>query len=64
MSANIGSAVAVLPDRVLRLCLVVTSILTLSAVRTPQAGQYTCTVSVEGTILTNSTAVDTTASSK
>ena len=43
---------------------VVTSTLTLSAVRTSQAGQYTCTASVEGTTLTNSSAVDITVQSK
>ena len=43
---------------------VVTSTLTFSAVRTSQAGEYTCTASVEGTTLTNSTTVDITVLSK
>ena len=41
---------------------VVTSTLTLSAVRTSQAGQYTCTASLEGSIV--SSAVDVTVQSK
>ena len=41
---------------------VVTSTLTLSAVRTSQAGQYTCTASVEGS--TVSSMVDITVQSK
>ena len=43
---------------------VVTSTLTLSAVRTSQAGQRTCTASVEGTTLANSSTVDITVQSK
>ena len=43
---------------------VVTSTLTLSAVRTSQAGQYTCNASLEGTTLTNSSTVDITVQSK
>ena len=43
---------------------VVTSTLTLSAVRTSQAGQYTCTASLEGTTLTNSSIVEITVQSK
>ena len=41
---------------------VVTSTLTLSAVRTSQAGQYTCTASLEGSTVTS--AVDITVQSK
>ena len=43
---------------------VVPSTLTLSAVRTSQAGQYTCTASLEGTTLANNTAVNITVQSK
>ena len=43
---------------------VVTSTLTLSAVRTSQAGQYTCTASVEGTTLTKRSTVDINVQSK
>ena len=42
----------------------ITSTLTLTAVRTSQAGQYTCTASLEGTTLINSSAINITVQSK